>query len=290
MADSAAHSVEDGAGTVLNLQCMEVWGGNRAVDSRVSLPGLDAWVFSRPVGGKRGGDVHFMSSCATSHIARMLVADVAGHGEVVARTGTRLRNMMRRHVNAHDQRRLVRSLNREFTADPTHGLFATAVAMTFDAPKNSLLISNAGHPPPLRYHTGAAQWSYLERARSRREATQANLPLGIFEAVDYDQLEVQLNVGDFVLCYTDSLPESRDASGAVLGREGVLRAIQAIGPNDFSGMVSALRGLLGRIGVSGEDDVTAMLLRPNGMRSRIPMKDYLLAPYRYVRAVARPYR
>ena len=30
------------------MACMEVWGGNRAIDNGVVMPGLDAWVFSLP--------------------------------------------------------------------------------------------------------------------------------------------------------------------------------------------------------------------------------------------------
>jgi len=61
---------------------MEVWGGNHAVDNGVIMPGLDAWVYSqlyeRVTGG---GDVHYVSSCATGRVMRILLADVAGHGD-----------------------------------------------------------------------------------------------------------------------------------------------------------------------------------------------------------------
>ena len=59
------------------MQCMEVWGGNQSVDSGVVMAGLDAWVYCRPyaaVGADApaaaGGDVYFVSSCATGRIAR----------------------------------------------------------------------------------------------------------------------------------------------------------------------------------------------------------------------------
>jgi len=49
---------------------MEIWGGNRFVETGVELPGLDAWVYSRPHGGAEGGgDVHYVSSCAAGMIA-----------------------------------------------------------------------------------------------------------------------------------------------------------------------------------------------------------------------------
>ncbi|MCP4589165.1 MAG: hypothetical protein GY842_00335, partial [bacterium] len=46
------------------LPCMEIWGGNQAIEDAVSVPGIDAWVYSRPVGGQSsGGDIHYVSTC-----------------------------------------------------------------------------------------------------------------------------------------------------------------------------------------------------------------------------------
>ena len=82
----------DAAGQPVVMQCLEVWGGNQAVDNGVVMPGLDAWVFSRPYGGdSSGGDIHYVSSCSTGRIARLLVADVSGHGEAAAGTARELR-------------------------------------------------------------------------------------------------------------------------------------------------------------------------------------------------------
>src|SRR5215813_2715754 len=90
------------------MKCLEVWGGNQAVDNGVVMAGLDAWLFSKPFGDQSaGGDIHYVSSCAAGQITRMLVADVSGHGEAVADAAGRLRGMMRRYVNYVDQSRFV---------------------------------------------------------------------------------------------------------------------------------------------------------------------------------------
>src|SRR5438552_5100495 len=102
---------------------MEVWGGNQAVESAVTLSGIDAWVSSAPHAGRWGGDIHYVSSCGTGRIIRVLVADVSGHGEGVAEIALTLRGLMRRHVNQLDHGSLVRSLNREFTAIAGAGRF-----------------------------------------------------------------------------------------------------------------------------------------------------------------------
>src|SRR3954468_16939038 len=146
------------------MQCMEVWGGNRAVESSVNMAGLDAWVYSKPYGenASEGGDVYYVSSCATGRITRLLVADVAGHGDAVGRIGVQLRTLMRRYVNYIDQTRFVADLNHEFAAMSTAGCFATAVVPTFFGPTGSLSLCNAGPPPPLVYRAGGREWSFLE--------------------------------------------------------------------------------------------------------------------------------
>src|SRR5438477_8597012 len=120
------------------MQCMEVWGGNQPTNSGVVMAGLDAWVYSKPYeNASSGGDVYYVSSCATGRITRLLVADVSGHGASVAQTAAGLRGLMRRHVNQIDQTRFVRSMNEQFQALSAAGSFATAVVTTFFAPTNS---------------------------------------------------------------------------------------------------------------------------------------------------------
>src|SRR5947209_17736017 len=119
------------------MQCMEVWGGNQLADSGVVMAGLDAWVYSKPYrGAAGGGDVYYVSSCATGRITRLLVADVAGHGSAVSDVAAQLRALMRRYVNHLDQASFVRSMNASFTEMASGGTFATPVVTTFFAPTN----------------------------------------------------------------------------------------------------------------------------------------------------------
>src|SRR5271155_3426882 len=145
-----------------HMQCMEVWGGSQLTERGVQLGGLDAWVYSKPFGqAQRGGDVYYASSCATGRISRLLLADVAGHGNSVAATAADLRTLMRRFVNRLDQKEFVRLLNQQFVALSRTGSFATAVVTTFFAPSRRLLVSNAGHPRPVLYRAAQHQWTLL---------------------------------------------------------------------------------------------------------------------------------
>src|SRR5688572_24888186 len=114
------------------MRCMEVWGGNQAIDNGVVMAGLDAWLYGRPFRDQAAaGDLHYVSSCAAGMVTRVLVADVSGHGEKVAEAAGKLRLLMRRYVNFVDQTRFVRALNGEFGQIAQAGGFATAVAATY---------------------------------------------------------------------------------------------------------------------------------------------------------------
>jgi hypothetical protein len=278
------------------MQCMEVWGGNRAVDSGVVMSGLDAWVYSKPYGEGAedgGGDVYYVSSCATGRITRLLVADVSGHGRAVGEVGVQLRTLMRRYVNYIDQSRFVADLNREFSLVSTSGGFATAVVTTFFGPTGGLSLCNAGHPPPLVYRAATRGWSYLElctpddRPEPAPSAALANIPLGIVDLCDYEQFDVRLGVGDMVLCYTDSLPEARDAAGDMLGEAGLLEVIGTIDASDPARVVpNLLDAISARAPDSLDaDDVTCLLFRPNGRAPRLPLRERAMAPLRIIGGV-----
>ena len=131
---------------------MEVWNGNRSVENVVQSTGLRIWVSSKPyAGGKLGGDVHYLSLCVGGIVTRVVLADVAGHGEEVADTSLTLRQLLRKFMNAKNQRRLVVELNRRFTQMEQHGRFATAIVATYLSHKSRLLLTNAGHPRPLLF-------------------------------------------------------------------------------------------------------------------------------------------
>jgi phosphoserine phosphatase RsbU/P len=271
-------------GATKHMQCMEVWGGNQCVDSGVIMPGLDAWVYSQPCRNEAaGGDVHFVSTCAGGQVVRMVVADITGHGAGVAQTGTQLRQLMRRYINRHDQRSLARELNRDFTAATEGGIFATAVVMTFESPKNRLLVTNAGHPAPLWYQAKRKRWTLLEPEAA---AEAGGLPWGIEEHSPYQQFQAKLGVGDVILCYTDSLVEAKGSGGDYLDTEGLLGILRGAGNAGASQLIPRLLAGVEKHDptYASRDDVTCLAIRPNGLRPYVPLTDYLMAPIRWAAA------
>jgi phosphoserine phosphatase RsbU/P len=272
------------------MQCMEVWGGNQLADRAVTVPGLDAWVYSKPHGDSDlGGDVYYVSACATGRITRILIADVAGHGSGVADIATNLRSLMRRFVNYIDQTRFVKSMNEQFTAMSQANCFATAVVATYFSPTGEISLCNAGHPPPLLYRAKDRKWSLLVEDESQTHSS-GNIPLGILDMTDYEHFEIALEKGDQILCYTDALMESHDAAGEMLGTQGLLNLANSVTVTEDG--KSFVAGLLSTIAAQNpqnlhDDDVTMMLFRANGEALRVPFFRRAAAPLRVIAAMIR---
>ncbi len=270
------------------MSCMEVWGGIEPTDHGLVMPGLDAWVFSAPSErALEGGDVYYVSSCASGRITRLLVADVSGHGAEVAKTAKTLRTLMRRYVNQLDQSHFIRALNQEFVTISQDGGFATAVAATYFAPKNCLALTNAGHPPPALYRADTMEWSFLETVRSDRRGP-SNVPLGILDTAEYDRWTLHLDHGDMVLCYTDSLIESRDRDGSFLGQDGLLELLTRLDISKPHALIECLLASIQAISKANlsEDDVTALLFTPNDLRPTQTLRQRFLMPAQLMTQVA----
>ena len=262
------------------MQCMEVWGGSQLTARGVQLGGLDAWVYSKPYGqAQRGGDVYYASSCATGRISRLLLADVAGHGNSVASIAADLRTLMRRFVNRLDQAEFVRLLNQRFAALSREGTFATAIITTFFAPSRRLNVCNAGHPRPLLYRAAQRQWNFLDQDGPAGKSAPRNMPLGIFDLTEYDQFDIELESGDCLLSYTDALIESRDADGEMLGEDGLLRITRLLGNLEPQELINTLlKDIAERFPENlSEDDVTLLLVRASGGEPRYSLKEKLWA-------------
>ena len=246
------------------LHCMEIWNGNRYIEKDVTAPGVQAWVFSQPYqGDKQGGDIHYLSLCVGGIVTRVVLADVAGHGERVSETSKKLRNLLRKFMNAKKQDRLVAELNREFTELQTKDVLATAVVATFLSHKSTLLLTNAGHPRPLIYQQSNESWRFLDEPTTANRQGD-NFPFGLDQTTSYEHFVIKIEPGDWLLLYTDAYTESCDAADQLLGEGGLLNLVEQI-PRSHS--VSQFGRELNRL-VSkrscrwlNEDDTTLITIR-----------------------------
>ncbi len=270
------------------MQCMEVWGGNVRVEKHFQMPGLDVWVSCQPVGqAVAGGDVYYLSSCASGRITRILLADVSGHGQQVAETADGLRDLMRQNVNVISQRRFVAAMNRQFSAVNSTGRFATVVVSSFFAPTHSLSLCNAGHPNPFLFRAAQREWTTLDLTTPQEDSSESvtDLPLGVVDQAGYQELKLHLDKGDRVLCYTDAFSEAHGPDGELLGVQGVLQIVNSIRDTGERSFLSSIVDAIGVLhpGNLSQDDATLVLFCANG--SRTLLRDDVLAPFRLLRKV-----
>jgi sigma-B regulation protein RsbU (phosphoserine phosphatase) len=210
------------AGGVYRLACLELRGGNQLAAYSAELPGLAGWIWCHPLrSSPRGGDVYYLSACSQGVVARVVLADVAGHGEIVNAAAVRLHDALRQHVDEWDQSALIRQLNDTFLKGAQGAQFATALLASFYSDSGELLFTNAGHVPPLWYRTGTQEWSLLYDSTPLCKEI-VDLPLGLIAGTSYRQTAVQLEPGDLLLLYTDGISEAYDESGAQLGLQRLL--------------------------------------------------------------------
>ncbi|MHC4217106.1 MAG: PP2C family protein-serine/threonine phosphatase [Planctomycetota bacterium] len=247
------------------IQCAEVWGGNHTTHTPVSLPGLDGVLFSKSCSGSRGGDIHYLSMCGSGILSRVCIADVAGHGQSIAAVGRETHDILRRHTNWPDHRRMLRLLNRSLERRDLHTL-TTAAVLTYYPPSRRLSYSYAGHPPAWYYSAAADAWELLtldHDSEGQDNGVLVDVPLAISPNAAFSRSRRQVQIGDRLLIVTDGVLEAPDASGRLFGAgrtEKLLREHRQRSLREIS--ASLMESLARHCGTSRfvHDDVSYLLL------------------------------
>jgi len=271
---------------VERLKCMEVRGGYRAIDSQYSTTGMKIWLYSRPHQDEAtGGDVYYLSSCASGRITRLLLADISGHGSQVTDVSQSMRQLMRKNINRISSNKLIAQLNRDFEAADDEGYFATGLVGTYFCPTKTFTLHNAGHPAPLRWSVQERSWSLLKSAETKEPNAPANLPLGITDSTAYDSARFKMTPGDLLLFYTDGLSEARQYGSRILGVEGLLDLIRDLDADDPETLIPRL---LDRVRTATGDDLNKddlTLILSQIQPGHITLADNLMAPFRLLNNV-----
>jgi serine phosphatase RsbU (regulator of sigma subunit) len=193
----------------------------------------------------------------------MCLADVAGHGEDVARVSHELHRLLKRYMNTLDQRRLLRALNRRLS-NSERARMTTVVAVTYFPPARRLSISYAGHPPAWLYRRGAGRWVELESESRRRDARgMVDLPLSIDTETVFTRRKEAVSPGDRLLLLTDGVVETPAPDGSPLGEQGLAALLESHREREAGALAHEVLAALRRHAGSAElrhDDVTLLLL------------------------------
>jgi sigma-B regulation protein RsbU (phosphoserine phosphatase) len=264
MVRSSEHTPPPTRPSSRRLACAETWAGNERTASLLELPGLTVWTHSAPSDSSDvGGDVHYVSLCPACMVSRIALADVSGHGSAVAALGEMLRELMQRYLRDLMQVDLMRDLNQAVRDGLDEVHYATMVAVGWHSRRSLLVVTNAGHPPPLWYRSARQEWSWLDATPTTERGRRAGVPLGLLPDIDYDRTVIRPRPGDLVVLYSDGASESTDPAGTELGRDGLMNIARDIDVSSADAfgvqLTSALHAFRG--GAECPDDQTVIVLK-----------------------------
>jgi serine phosphatase RsbU (regulator of sigma subunit) len=168
------------------------------------LPGYEFFDYYQPM-DQIGGDYYDYIPLPDGRVA-VIVADVVGHGVAAALLMAKLSAEARFSLySEHKPAAAITRLNERICALNIQR-FVTMIVVVLDPREHRAVIVNAGHMAPLHRRASGAVEEPGEKI--------AGLPLGITDALGYEQAEIEIGKGDILTLYTDGVNESIDMQGA----------------------------------------------------------------------------
>ena len=138
------------------------------------------------------------------------VADVSGKGIksslLMSKASSLYRCLSKTMFSASE---LLELLNKEICETAARGMFVTMLVGIYDSLKKELLLSNAGHEPPLIY----------SKDKKFSNFTEAGPPLGIMPKIKYKETKLKFDDSSMYI-FTDGITEIKDPDGNMLGADG----------------------------------------------------------------------
>ena len=142
------------------------------------------------------GDIYDFITLGPSRVG-LLVADVSGHGVPAALVASMVKVAFAAQSDAADDPARVLAGINHILCRHVESTFVTAVYAVIDTERRTITVANAGHPPLLAGGpTGAV-----------RESAEHGLMLGMLPDTVYTNDSLLLGQGDYVVLYTDGIPE-----------------------------------------------------------------------------------
>lgn len=176
--------------------------------------------------GHIGGDLVGMFSPSRNRVGFYNI-DVSGHGITSAMMTARLGSYLSgTHIeqNIAVERRFDRAyalkepsevaaqLNARLNADTVIEEYFTIAYAVADLSTGRVRLVQAGHPHPL----------LLRKDGGSEFVGEGGVPIGLLPNAEFTQIELQMEIGDRLLLYSDGLTECLDKNGEMLGESGFL--------------------------------------------------------------------
>lgn len=218
-----------------------------------TVPNFDIAGYWRPA-REVGGDFYDYVWVNDERVA-FSIADVADKGMAAALFMVLARTALRESLwSEEDAGRAMTRTNALLTSDARGGMFLTAFLAILSPREGVLQAANAGHLPPLLYDAKTDTIASLVRR---------NMPMGILSDVTYTSFRIFMEPGDFIVLFTDGLPDSTSPTGELLGMRRIAELVYENRHLNSLALVEILRDAttLHANGESMVDDLTMVIVR-----------------------------
>ncbi|HPH03250.1 MAG TPA: SpoIIE family protein phosphatase [Spirochaetota bacterium] len=225
------------------------WGGRVQID----------WLYQPSV--YIGGDFFNVIELTEQHLAFYLL-DVSGHGVSAALSAVSVSSLLNssgsREGLLYDEQgapaspALVASrLNQRFQCKGPRGFYFTIFYAVLDLQTLSMRYIRAGQTCPLVMRQGQCI-----------TVDEGTIPVGFFPEHTYTDNEMQMQIGDTIILFSDGVNETSDAEGIMFGVERIEKHFMTLEKEESTDVLERLAGQLRRYsGLPGfEDDVTVLML------------------------------
>jgi len=198
-----------------------------------SVKGVDVYGFFMPsfeVGGDYFDYIIGTNGMKDSQVLNMTIADVSGKAMKAAMHAVFTSGLLLSRLHRDAPEAILREITPTLHTRTDPQTFITCIIAQYHLSSQKLCVANAGHCLPILKRDGKAQFIYTPAPK---------YPLGVRPAVDYEPMEIQLQKGDFLLLYSDGLPEAVNPSGERFGFENLITLIESLDTdNKFSNEIS----------------------------------------------------
>lgn len=149
----------------------------------------------------------------------MLIADVVDKGIAAALymafSRSTLRGSLSRSATPSEG---ISEANQLICNDSAYGMFLTLAYIEVDDKSGEVTVVNAGHNPPLLYNKSEDKLIPL---------TRTGMLMGVDNEASYEQTKLKLDAGDFIVFFTDGIPEAINEKEEEYGDDRFEQAILA---------------------------------------------------------------
>lgn len=186
------------------------------------VEGVDVYGFFMPsfeVGGDYFDYIVSTNGTADSPILNMTIADVSGKAMKAAMHAVFTSGLLLSRLHRDAPESILREITPTLYTRTDPQTFITCIIAQYHIASRKLKIANAGHCLPILKRGGKADFITTPAPK---------YPLGLRDTVNYEPMEVELREGDFLLLYSDGLPEAVNPEGERFGFENMIDLVESL--------------------------------------------------------------